>query len=79
MLQMKPRTESEKEGKADWVALPDEALPQPTYWPAVMAAGITAVLWGLVTSLIITAVGVGLMAISAAGWIVNVKHGGEND
>ncbi len=52
-----------------WNALPPEPLPQPTYWPAVMAAGIMAIFWGIVTSWIITVTGIVLSGISIAGWI----------
>jgi hypothetical protein len=62
-------------GKENWIPLPDERLPQPTYWPAVMAVGITSLLWGLVTSLLITLAGGILMAVSVLGWIESAKDG----
>jgi hypothetical protein len=58
-----------------WQALPPEPLPRPTYWPAVMAASIMAILWGIVTTLMITAGGIVLFIISVAGWIGDLRHG----
>jgi hypothetical protein len=50
-------------------------LPQPTYWPAVMALGIAFVAWGLVTTFIISGVGLLLFALALAGWIGDLRHG----
>jgi hypothetical protein len=49
-------------------------LPEPCAWPAALALGITFLLWGLVTSLIITVVGVALFAVALAGWIRDIRH-----
>ena len=49
-------------------------LPQPTYWPAVLALGITFLAWGIVTSLVISAVGLVLFALALAGWIGELRH-----
>jgi len=55
---------------------PDHSeLPQPTYWPAVLALGITFLAWGLVTSLVISGVGLILLALALAGWIGELRHG----
>jgi hypothetical protein len=55
------------------VAQPQK-LPAPTIWPAALALGITFLVWGLVTSLVITGVGVLLFAIALAGWIRDIRH-----
>lgn len=44
-------------------------LPRPTYWPAMLALGVTIVLLGLVTIKLISLVGLGLMAAALIGWI----------
>jgi len=49
-------------------AVPEE-LPEPTFWPIALAFGITLLFWGFLTSLIISAVGVAVSAVSIAGWI----------
>jgi len=49
-------------------------LPEPTVWPAALALGITFLVWGLVTSLIITGAGGLLFAAALAGWIRDIRH-----
>jgi len=51
-----------------------QKLPEPTVWPAVLAMGITLLVWGLITSLIITAVGLCLFVGALAGWIRDIRH-----
>ena len=57
-----------------WNVARPEKLPEPCIWPATLALAITLLLWGLVTSLIITGVGGVLFAIALAGWIRYIRH-----
>ncbi len=57
-----------------WGAARPERLAQPTYWPAVLALAIAFVLWGAVTSLVISGVGLLLAVIGLAGWIGELRH-----
>ncbi|HEY4416155.1 MAG TPA: hypothetical protein VGO57_10720 [Verrucomicrobiae bacterium] len=57
-----------------WTVLPPPKLPEPGVWPAALALAITFLVWGLVTSLIITGVGVALFAGALAGWIRDIRH-----
>jgi hypothetical protein len=57
-----------------WTVPQPEILPRPTWWPAVFALGSILVLWGLITTLIITGVGAILFLASAAGWIRELRH-----
>jgi hypothetical protein len=57
-----------------WNIARPEKLPEPCIWPATLALGITLLVWGLVTSLIITAVGGLLFAVALAGWIRDLRH-----
>jgi hypothetical protein len=41
----------------------------------VLALAITFLAWGLVTSLLISAVGAALFAVALAGWIGELRHG----
>jgi hypothetical protein len=50
------------------------ALPQPTLWPAALALGAVLLLWGLISSLIVTAVGAALFALALWGWIGDIRH-----
>ncbi len=59
-----------------------ERLPQPGYWPAIMALGITFMLWGLavgfneVVSTIIIIYGIGflLFVVALIGWIGDLRY-----
>jgi hypothetical protein len=62
------------ESHPGWTVLPPEKLPEPGVWPVTMALGITFLVWGLVTSLIITGVGLALFAVALAGWIRDIRH-----
>jgi heme a synthase len=54
---------------SDWHKPLPERLPQPSYAPAVMAVGLTCVLWGVVTSWIVSVVGLVVTGVAAALWI----------
>jgi hypothetical protein len=62
------------ESHPGWTVLSSEKLPEPSIWPATLALAITFLVWGLVTSLIITGVGLALFAIALAGWIRDIRH-----
>jgi len=57
-----------------WSLPRPQQLAEPTAWPAALALGITLLVWGLVTSLIITAVGLCVFAGALAGWIRDIRH-----
>jgi hypothetical protein len=60
--------------RPDWEPLPHEQLPRPTYFPAGLAMGTTFIFWGLITSVVIFFVGVGLFIAALAGWITEIRH-----
>jgi hypothetical protein len=51
-----------------------EHMPQSTYRPVTVAFGTAFILWGMVTSLIITAVGLVVFAVGLTGWIKDLAH-----
>jgi hypothetical protein len=58
---------------SDWhVPLP-ETLPQPTAWPAVLAFGSCLLAWGIVTSWVISLVGLIIFLAGAGGWIARMR------
>ena len=57
-----------------WSRARPEHIPRPTYWPAVLAFGLTFALWGLITTWIISVVGIVQVAISVAGWIGDLRN-----
>lgn len=70
---MHSHTES-RDYPPDWNDAEPAHIPRPTYWPAVLSFGVTFALWGIVTSWIISAVGVGIFVFSLAGWIKEIVH-----
>lgn len=50
-------------------------LPRPTYWPMIMAWGVTMVLSGIVTTYYFSLAGVVVFAIALGGWIGELQHG----
>ena len=58
-----------------WQTPQPETLPLPTYWPIVMAAGVVLILWGTVSTFIISLVGLAMFAVALAGWIGDLRHG----
>ena len=53
--------------------MPNEALPEPTYWPITLAFGLMLLLWGIVTSYIISLVGFVITVIALRGWIHDIR------
>ncbi len=49
-------------------------IPEPTYMPAVLALGIVCMLWGIVTTYLITLVGLVLFVVGILGWIGELRH-----
>ena len=56
-----------------------EKLPEPTAWPVALALGVTFILWGFVSSLIVSGVGVALFATAMAGWVREIRHEREQE
>lgn len=56
----------------EWSTPRPAGLPAPTYWPATLAAASALLLWGLLTSWGVSAVGLGLFVVGLTGWIRDV-------
>ena len=65
----------EVELQPGWSRPKPEHVPHPTYWPAVLALGVTFLAWGLITSYVISAVGLVLFGLALGGWIWEMRHG----
>jgi len=52
-----------------WVPALPEKMPAFTFWPVALAAGTVLLFWGLITSLIISAVGLAGIFSALLGWI----------
>lgn len=60
---------------AGWREPLPERMARPTYWPAVLALGITFALLGPVTNMAVSAVGLAMAVVALAGWIGDILHG----
>jgi hypothetical protein len=60
--------------KEDWNVPKPEAIPRATYVPAAMAFGLTFFFWGFITSPVVLVVGLGIVALSLAGWVREMRH-----
>ncbi len=63
-----------KEAPPGWSRAQPERIPPPTLSPAFLALGATLLVWGLISSYIITAIGVVLFGVALAGWIGDLRH-----
>lgn len=57
-----------------WIEPRPQNIPRPTYSPAVLALAVACLLWGLVTTYLISLLGVILFAVGLAGWIGELRH-----
>jgi len=61
-------------GRDGWNVPRPEVIPRPTWWPAATGLGIVILGWGLITSMVILAIGLALFTVSLAGWIGEIRH-----
>lgn len=64
----------EEKAEADWGVARPEIIPRPTFWPAGLAFGVTFLMWGLLTSPVLIAMGLLVFTVSLAGWIGELRH-----
>lgn len=57
-----------------WHAPLPERLPNPTASPAVLGFGASLLTWGLLTSWIISAVGLVVFGIGVSAWISEMRN-----
>lgn len=53
---------------------PPPQMPAPTLWPVTIAAGLTLLAWGSVTSPVFSAVGALLLLLGIAGWVRELRR-----
>ncbi len=49
-------------------------IPEPTYMPVVMALGVMCLLWGIITTYLISLVGLVLFVVALWGWIGGLRR-----
>jgi hypothetical protein len=65
---------SDSELPAGWTRPTLDKLPRPTYWPVTLAFGVIFALGGIVTSYVVSLVGVGMVVVAIAGWVGELRH-----
>jgi len=63
----------------EWVKPMPEETPEPTFWPISLAMSIIFILWGLISTWVITAVGIVLFSISVRGWARDLLNEQSSD
>ncbi len=64
---------NESSDRNGWTTPLPERLPRQTYWPAMLAFGMTVTLLGPVTSMAISVAGGVFAAVALAGWIAEIR------
>jgi hypothetical protein len=67
------------EHREGWSTPKPEHIPSPTAWPAALALGTTFFAWGIVTSPVVLAMGLGLFAVALFGWVGEIRHDRRKD
>lgn len=49
-----------------------EELPKPTYWPFFLAFGVVLLFWGILTSWIVSGIGLVMFCVALTGWILEI-------
>jgi hypothetical protein len=49
-------------------------LPAPTYTPAIVALALVVMAWGAVTTIALVVLGVVLLAVGVAGWMMELRR-----
>jgi hypothetical protein len=58
---------------AGWNIPRPRELSKPSFWPASLAFGATLLVAGLITSWIISVVGLAVFAVALGGWIGDIR------
>nr|MBC7611703.1 hypothetical protein [Pseudopedobacter sp.] len=54
-----------------------QKLPEPTYWPFFLALGLIFLMWGIVTSWLISLAGFVLIVYTLLKWINTLRNEGR--
>lgn len=58
----------------NWNEATPQDIPHATYWPIIVALGITLVFWGILTVYYISVAGLLVLAIGIGGWISDLRE-----
>lgn len=63
----------------EWSSPKPETVARPSWYPAAFAFGVTLTAWGLITSAIVFAMGMGILILSVSGWIGDIRDERKRD
>jgi hypothetical protein len=63
----------------EWVKPIPEKTPPPTFWPVSLAMSIIFILWGIISTWVISVVGLILFGISVRGWVMDLLNEQQPD
>ena len=58
---------------------PDIHMPSPSFWPIVLAFGMALIATGVVSTFIVSIVGVVVLLIAIAGWSMENRNVGKGE
>ena len=58
---------------------PEIHLPSPSYWPIALAFGMALIAVGVVSTFIISIIGVVVMLVTIAGWTLENRAAGQEE
>ena len=58
---------------------PDIHVPGPSFWPIVLAGGLVLIAFGVVSSFIVSILGVIVLLIAVGGWAMENRAEEESD
>jgi len=58
---------------------PEIHLPSPSYWPIALAFGMALIAIGVVSTFILSIVGVVVMLVAIAGWTLENRAAGQEE
>ena len=58
---------------------PDIHLPSPSYWPIALAFGLVLIAIGIVSSFIVSILGIIVMLVAIAGWTLENRAAGQEE
>jgi len=58
---------------------PEIHLPSPSYWPIILAFGLALIAIGVVSSIVVSIVGVVVLLVSIAGWALENRTAGQEE
>ena len=57
----------------EWCEAKPAVIPEPTFWPMVLALGVTIALWGILTSWVFIVTGMLLSLLSVYRWVMELR------